>query len=582
MNIFLQDLWNFFSPFLKPHRSKIFFISILPVIWCLVETTAPYLIKIIVDHLAITGFKLENEISTLVYAPLAYAVLIFILEFSIRLCHYLWVKTFPHIHASIQEQVLQKTQTLSFQFLQDHLAGDLISKYRNLTESFEKIFSIFLYGFYPTILSFLCALIFIFFISPLFSGIFFFWFLSMWLVTLLYFKKSILTSKEKSKSQDDLYGYVGNFICNPLSFIIFSRKVAKETIFRSLAQNMIKATEKLEFITFKTDLWRSFFSWILLVSMMFSLSYGIYYEAITLGDFAFIGAISFYVRRTVWVASIQLIAFFKELGIAHEALSLITTSQEVKKTSHSNTLLSPISLSKTSLSIQNLSFSYDNSRSLFNNLTLYIPAGQRLGIIGPSGGGKTSLIYLLLGLCNPSQGSIKINNQNFQNLSIDQKRSLFSYAPQNPSLLHRSIYDNIAFGKHTATPDEIYKAAEICLCDEFITSLNKGYETIIGEGGYKLSGGQRQRIAIARAYLKKAPIFILDEATSGLEASLEEDLLNQLCKNLNNHTLIIISHRVSSLKGLDRIIQLEKGKIILDSHPTSFFNEQVNTFLIKR
>ncbi len=564
MNSFLQDLWKFFIPFLKPYKFKVCALAILPAIWCLIETAAPYLIKIIVDHLSVARFQLENEIRTLVYATLAYVSLIFALEFSIRLCHYLWVKTFPYIRENIQSKALQQTQTLSFQFLQDHFAGDLISKYRNLTESFEKIFAIFLYGLYPTILSFLCALIFIFFISPLFSSIFFLWFLAMWLVTLLYFKESVLASKEKSKVQNNLYGYVGNFICNPLSFIMFSQNIIKEDIFHNLIHDSIIATEKLEFITFKTDLWRSLLSWILLVCMMFSLSYGLYYGSITLGDFAFIGAICFYVRRTVWIASIQLLDFFKELGTAHEALSLISKSQKFKETSYTNTLLPSIKLSKSSLNIENISFSYDNQRSLFNNLTLHIPIGQKLGVIGPSGAGKTSFIHLLLGLYNPIQGFIKINNQDLRNLPIDQKRSLFSYAPQGASLLHRSVYDNIAFGKSDASPAEVYEAAKICLCDEFINSLSNGYETIIGEGGYKLSGGQRQRIAIARAYLKKAPIFILDEATSGLEASLEEKLLNRLCQNLKNHILIVISHRISSLKGLDRIIQLEEGKIVLD------------------
>jgi len=568
MNSFLQDLWKFFIPFLKPYKFKVCALAILPAIWCLIETAAPYLIKIIVDHLSVARFQLENEIRTLVYATLAYVSLIFALEFSIRLCHYLWVKTFPYIRENIQSKALQQTQTLSFQFLQDHFAGDLISKYRNLTESFEKIFSIFLYGLYPTILSFLCALIFIFFISPLFSSIFFLWFLAMWLVTLLYFKESVLASKEKSKVQNNLYGYVGNFICNPLSFIMFSQNIIKEDIFHNLIHDSIIATEKLEFITFKTDLWRSLLSWILLVCMMFSLSYGLYYGSITLGDFAFIGAICFYVRRTVWIASIQLLDFFKELGTAHEALSLISKSQKFKETSYTNTLLPSIKLSKSSLNIENISFSYDNQRSLFNNLTLHIPIGQKLGVIGPSGAGKTSFIHLLLGLYNPIQGFIKINNQDLRNLPIDQKRSLFSYAPQGASLLHRSVYDNIAFGKSDASPAEVYEAAKICLCDEFINSLSNGYETIIGEGGYKLSGGQRQRIAIARAYLKKAPIFILDEATSGLEASLEEKLLNRLCQNLKNHILIVISHRISSLKGLDRIIQLEEGKIVLDRNIT--------------
>lgn len=576
MSSFLQDLWKFFLPFLKPYKFKVIILAILPAIWCLVETAVPYLIKIIIDRLALSRFHLESLINTFVYTTLVYTSLIFILEFSIRLSNYIWIKTFPQIRANIQNKVLQQTQTLSFQYLKDHFAGDLISRYRSLTESFEKIFSMFLYGFYPTILSFFFALIFIFFISPLFSGIFLFWFLSMGFVTLFYFKKSVSLSKEKSKMQNNLYGYVGNFICNPLLFITFSQISTKEAIFHDLIQDSIITTEKLEFVTFKADLWRSLFSWILLVCMMLFLSYGWSHGTITLGDFAFIGAVCFYVRRTVWGASIQLLDFFKELGTTHEALSLISKAQNFRDRAYINTLLSPIGLSESSLDFQNINFSYDTKRFLFNNLNLHIPARQKLGIMGPSGAGKTSLIQLLVGLYNPTQGSIKINRQDLGDIHLEQRQNLFSYASQNTSLLHRSVYDNIALGKPSASRAEVYEAAKVCLCDEFIDSFKNGYETIIGEEGYKLSGGQRQRIAIARAYLKKAPIFILDEATSGLETTLEENLLDRLCYNLKNHVLIVVSHRISSLMKLDRIIKFEGGKIVLDNYPSRFVNNKID------
>ena len=126
--------------------------------------------------------------------------------------------------------------------------------------------------------------------------------------------------------------------------------------------------------------------------------------------------------------------------------------------------------------------------------------------------------------------------------------------PQNAILLHRSVFDNIALGNSLASPEEVYEAAKVCLCEEFIHGLEKGYDTIVGEGGYKLSGGQRQRIAIARAYLKKAPVLILDEATSGLNTEWEAKLLEQLFLNLKGHTFIVVSHRESSLKRMDRVV----------------------------
>ena len=565
MRFFLHELWAFFVPFLKPYKFRIFLLLLLPVIWCLTETTTPYLIKFIIDYLAIEQLRIERFIKTLGYAILAYAVLIFILEFSLRLCNYMWIKTFPQICATIQKQALQQVQTLSFQFLQDNFAGDLISRYRSLTESFEKIFSTFLYGLYPTVLSFLFALVFIFFISPAFAGVFLFWFLSMVMVTIFYFKKSILFSKEKAKAHNTLYGFVGNYIGNPLSFILFSRDFSKEKIFCHSVENSIETTEKLEFLTFKTDLWRSFFSWILLVCMILFLSYGWYHGSITLGDFAFIGAVCFYVRKTVWVASIQLLDFFKEVGTAHEALSLLSEPAGLNKRINKETVSSGINIRENSIHFKDINFNYPNNSRLFNMLNLYIPSGQKLGIIGPSGSGKTSLTHLLLGFYKPMQGAIQINNQNIETIPLELKKELFSYAPQTPSLLHCTIYDNIAFGKPYATQKEVYEAAEICRCDEFVSSLKDGYQTIVGEGGYKLSGGQRQRIAIARAYLKKAPIFILDEATSGLDLFLEENLLERLCDNLKNHTLLVISHRISTLRKLDRILSLENGNIILDS-----------------
>jgi ATP-binding cassette subfamily B protein len=562
MNLFLKEVGAFFLPFLKPYKEKILILLALPVLWCLAETAAPYLIKILIDFLASLRSNSENFLHIFFYVIVAYSFLIFLLEISTRSSNYVWIKTFPHVRARIQNKILQALQILPVQFVQGHFAGDLISKCRSLTESFEKIASSVLYGFYPTLLSFLFSLIFILFISPLFALVFFSWFVAMFAITLFYFHKSILASKKNSQNLDALYGHMGNFISNPFTFTLFSQDLTQETRFIALNKNAITSTESLEFITFKADLWRSLFSWFLLVAMMTSLTYGWYKGSITLGDFAFIGTVCFYVRRSIWMMSIQLVEFFKEIGSVHEALSLISNAQGVEDDVYPKKAFSNKNILESSISFENVTFRYGQHEDLFQNLNLSIPSGQKLGVFGPSGAGKTSLVHLLLGLYAPHQGQIKLDGKALQEMSIEGRKQLFSYAPQHGSLLHRSIYENIAFGRQDASQEEVLAAAQTCLCDEFVKPLKEGYNTIVGEGGYKLSGGQRQRIAIARAYLKKAPIFILDEATSGLDSSLEETLLMRLCQALKKQTLIFISHRRAGLMKMERIIEISKGGIV--------------------
>ncbi|MBP6104623.1 MAG: ABC transporter ATP-binding protein [Gammaproteobacteria bacterium] len=563
----LKEVWKFFSPFLKPYQTRLTALFILPIIWCLVETIAPYLIKIIIDHLAFQPVHGIYYQSILIYTVIFYAFLMLVLELSIRGCHYCWIKTFPHVRADVQGKVLEWIQMQSFHFIHNQLAGDLTNKYRNLSDGFEKIAKILLYGLYPTLLSFIFSLIFIAFISPFFAIIFLLWFLSMNLITFLFFKKNMAASKEQSRSQNRLFGYIGNFISNAVTMIAFPQSLSEQPEFCRLVQENSSTAEKLEFVTFKADVLRSVASWILLVNMILFLSVGWQKSWITLGDFSFIGAICFYIRRSIWMASFQLSEFIKELGVMQEALLLIVGAESSHKDIPAAIQSKPPNFLSVSIEFHDIYFGYHEDQMLFNNLNLHIPAGQKLGITGNSGAGKTSLIQLLLRFYDPIQGKITMNEQDYRALDLNDLRNFFSYVPQSISLFHRSIFDNIAFGKPDASKDEIYEAAHLCLCDEFVQSLEKGYDTIIGEGGYKISGGQRQRVALARAYIKKAPIFLLDEALSGLEPELEAILLDRLCEALPLHTIISVSHRRSALIKMERFIELKRGQIIMDDSP---------------
>ncbi|MCP4350095.1 MAG: ATP-binding cassette domain-containing protein, partial [Desulfobacterales bacterium] len=195
---------------------------------------------------------------------------------------------------------------------------------------------------------------------------------------------------------------------------------------------------------------------------------------------------------------------------------------------------------------------------------LEISAGQKLGLVGKSGEGKSSLIKILQRFHDINDGNIIFDGQGIKDVTQESLREHISYIPQDPSMFSRSIYDNIAYAKPKATKAEVYKAAKLANADEFIEKLPNKYDEIVGERGFKLSGGQRQRVAIARAILKDSPIIIMDEATSALDSHSEKLIQESLEKLMQDKTCIVIAHRLSTIKNMDRIIVLEEGKIIQD------------------
>lgn len=241
-------------------------------------------------------------------------------------------------------------------------------------------------------------------------------------------------------------------------------------------------------------------------------------------------------------------------------MSDILTSDITIKDSDDATTISNIT---PTIEMKDVSYRYkDSSDDVLKSINLTIKAGEKIGLVGHSGAGKTTLTHLLLRFADVSLGSILIDNYDVRSITQESLRNNIAYVPQEPMLFHRTLRENIKYGKLDATDNEIRNAAEQANALQFIENLPQGFDTIVGERGVKLSGGQRQRIAIARAILMNAPILLLDEATSALDSESEKLIQDALSKLMKGRTSIVIAHRLSTIAKLDRIIVLDDGKIV--------------------
>lgn len=229
-----------------------------------------------------------------------------------------------------------------------------------------------------------------------------------------------------------------------------------------------------------------------------------------------------------------------------------------------------LTLDQAAIDFQNVEFKYvtkeskDKGKAFLSNFNLTIEPRQKVGLVGPSGGGKTTITKLILRFIDIRSGAIMIDGEDISAVTQQSLRENIAYVPQEPLLFHRSLFENIAYGKTNATRAEVKEAARLARADEFIDKLAHGYDTLVGERGIKLSGGQRQRIAIARAILKNAPILVLDEATSALDSESEKYIQEGLWELMKDKTALVIAHRLSTIRHLDRIVVLDDGKIVQD------------------
>jgi len=288
-------------------------------------------------------------------------------------------------------------------------------------------------------------------------------------------------------------------------------------------------------------------------------------DSATTGDVVLISSLGFAIlhgTRDLAVALVDLTQHIARLG---EATQTLLVPHEMVERDNAK----PLQIERATVDFDNVSFSYSGRRPVLKDFDLHIHAGERVGLIGPSGAGKSTIFALLQRFYDPQSGSVRISCQDISRVTLHSLQAAISIVPQDAALFHRSLLDNIRYGVPDATEAEVRRACEDANCLDFVSALPGGLNTVAGDRGTKLSGGQRQRIAIARAILKNSPILLLDEATSALDTASELAIQSALERLMKNRTVIAIAHRLSTLQTFDRIVVINRGRVVQDGSPAA-------------
>jgi ATP-binding cassette subfamily B protein len=280
----------------------------------------------------------------------------------------------------------------------------------------------------------------------------------------------------------------------------------------------------------------------------------------TVGEFSMVAGLTILLIEAARGLSRSFLEFFEYLGNISDGVSIFVQSHEIIDKPDAPRL----TVDRGEITFRDVCFIYTEGMQVFDHLNVTIEAKQQVGLVGFSGSGKSTFVNLILRLFEPHAGAILIDGQNILDVTQDSLRENISMIPQDPQLFHRSLKENIRYGRLDASDEEVIEAARKAHAHEFILETEEQYASLVGERGVKLSGGQRQRIAIARAILKNSPILILDEATSSLDSVTEKKIQLGLENLMKGRTVVVVAHRLSTISHMDRILVFDQGRIIED------------------
>jgi ATP-binding cassette subfamily B protein len=514
-----------------------------------------YVLSLIIEKLGNVNSEATHELWRLFgwLAALAF------IEFSTwRVQGFLYARQQAMGLRDLELMVFKRLMNHSYKFYTNRFSGSLVTQFNRFMRSYENLQDLFAFEFYTMFIRVTFASCILLVVAPWIGLSLIVWtILFTASVAWLSYKKMPI-SKKAAAADSKVTGEVSDSISNILNVKTFARKSYENKRFAATSNERFALRIRSWFLdeyirAYQSFLMTSFQVLIIYLSIRFVLEGTLSVATVLLAQlyigriFADLWNLQNIIRRTE-----------SAFSDAAEMTKILDTPAEVKDPVQPEKL----NITQGKIEFKNVKFAYSKKDKLvLNDFSLVINAGEKVGLVGHSGGGKTTITKLLLRFANIKDGQILIDDQNIAKLRQEDLRSQIAYVPQEPILFHRSLLENIQYGRLTASKEEILNTAAMAHATEFINQLPDGYETLVGERGIKLSAGQKQRVAIARAMLSHAPILVLDEATSSLDSKSERLIGDALENLMKNRTTIVIAHRLSTIQKMDRILVLDKGQI---------------------
>ncbi len=549
------------------YKLSIAFMFFVAIVWAIDVSLHSYLQKLIIDR--ITDHP-KNVFEAVGIPSILFLLLFFLMSTVFRLYEYLVsVKMIPEMRKYVGQRYINKLLGQTHSFFQDQFSGGLANKINDLTMYIPEIIQIMIDQFLSRFLMLSIATYTLWLVNPVFAYLMLGWTVFFITLSLSLAKRLTVLSDKWSEWGSLNTGRMVDILSNIMAVRLFARKKYEYNYISQGFQEAVQAEKRLN--------WNYFWVWFTYgYSFVFTLALNMYFllkkrelGLISVGDFALVISLNVAIVDVLWQLTWQFSQFTKAYGRISQALRVMLHPIEIKDITDAKSLV----ISQGRIKFQNVTFCYKSVDPLFKNLSVTIEGGQKVGLVGYSGSGKTTFVNLLLRLYEVTGGDITIDDQSVKEVTLDTLYRSIATIPQESSLFHRTLFENIKYGHPEASDDQVIEAARKACAHDFISRLNDGYETMVGERGVKLSGGQRQRIAIARAILKDAPILILDEATSQLDSLTESIIQDSLWQAMQGKTAIVIAHRLSTLLQMDRILVFNKGQIVQDGSHEDLLNQ---------
>lgn len=556
--------WKIYWRFIRQNGGSMTIVLLLLVAANIVNLMPPIYFKKLFDAIAV-----EADLSVMVPILMMVALLYGIDWILWHVVRFILNVVQPKMMAQIEQFCFSYLHRHSIEFFQNNFVGSLVKRVNRFVQAFERTMDRFLWNILQIVIGSAVMVVVLWQRNIWLPVIMLVWMALYGLMNFLLIRKKLPYDIKRSELESKTTGFLADTISNQSAVKFYNGYGREIDSFKGMLEKVRQAKTK----SYNLDTWFEGGQTVLMYGLEIGMMYGALLlwqrGLLTIGDFALIQSYLLTLFLRIWDLGKIIRGIYEDMADAKEMTEILETPLDICDAPGAK----PLVVAGGEVTFDEVDFAYHSTRTVLKNFSCTIKPGERVALVGPSGAGKSTIIKILLRLYEVTAGKILIDGKDIKRVTLESLWQAVSYVSQEPLLFHRSIKENIRYGKPDATDKEVIRAAKLAHCHEFIEDLQNGYDTMVGERGVKLSGGERQRVAIARAMLRNSPILLLDEATSSLDSESEYLIQDALENVMKGKTVVAVAHRLSTIMHMDRIIVLKDGEIVEEGPHTELLQK---------